>query len=432
MVMIKKTILFNVVFVIILSSCMDNGLMESPKSSSSYLSYSEIKNNSTSLFRFMRNATDSTNTEGRFKEGEGDIIPFELDSMMSQVPRILMDMKSLPRDNYKEAYALLDDIKEEILASGKLKHDLLMDIKILDDPSSNACCLPGGIIYVNKGLFYDLNSSDELAGVLAHEVMHAENRDYLKDIVPSIIQEQLGSFISATFYSCILMNKPKWIVIPSFLYASNYYLSMKAKQKMESNADIQGTELLRYSKYSADAVCDWFRRGTEEKEGTTKQGLIMKILTGNFMSSHPSHAFRTKNIGKYVRDHKFLNYGTSVDVDENFLSIQKNFKTEDEERGNGLPDDYEEEEESPYEEEMREKVDVLTSELDKLVEKIGEMEGRVILDKEEYENYQIWKAGWAYGNVELQKFSSNKEAPKDEDYEVPVRKKRRTNKKSKK
>ena len=44
--------------------------------------------------------------------------------------------------------------------------------KIIDDKDANAFALPGGFVYVNKGLLDYVQSDDELAGVLAHEISH--------------------------------------------------------------------------------------------------------------------------------------------------------------------------------------------------------------------------------------------------------------------
>ncbi|MBC7526418.1 MAG: M48 family metalloprotease [Chthonomonadaceae bacterium] len=52
--------------------------------------------------------------------------------------------------------------------------------KIVDDKDVNAYSLPGGFIYVNKGLLDMVRSDDELAGVLAHEVAHAAHHHMIK------------------------------------------------------------------------------------------------------------------------------------------------------------------------------------------------------------------------------------------------------------
>jgi beta-barrel assembly-enhancing protease len=47
---------------------------------------------------------------------------------------------------------------------------------IIDDPDINAFALPGGYLYVHKALLNYVESDDELAGVLGHEVMHAAHK----------------------------------------------------------------------------------------------------------------------------------------------------------------------------------------------------------------------------------------------------------------
>ncbi|MCL6629652.1 MAG: M48 family metallopeptidase, partial [Armatimonadetes bacterium] len=48
------------------------------------------------------------------------------------------------------------------------------------DPAVNAFALPGGFVYVNKGLMDFVHSDDELAGVVAHEVAHAAHHHYMQ------------------------------------------------------------------------------------------------------------------------------------------------------------------------------------------------------------------------------------------------------------
>ena len=47
---------------------------------------------------------------------------------------------------------------------------------LLDSPDINAFALPGGLIYINRGLLAYLDSEAELAGVIAHEIGHITER----------------------------------------------------------------------------------------------------------------------------------------------------------------------------------------------------------------------------------------------------------------
>ncbi|MFQ5851830.1 MAG: M48 family metalloprotease [Candidatus Binatia bacterium] len=47
---------------------------------------------------------------------------------------------------------------------------------VVEDPQLNAFAVPGGSIYVHTGLIERVNSTDELAGVLGHEIIHVKSR----------------------------------------------------------------------------------------------------------------------------------------------------------------------------------------------------------------------------------------------------------------
>jgi len=54
--------------------------------------------------------------------------------------------------------------------------------ELVDKPEPNAFALPGGHVYVTRGLLALLNSEDELAGVLGHEISHVTARHTAKRI----------------------------------------------------------------------------------------------------------------------------------------------------------------------------------------------------------------------------------------------------------
>lgn len=53
---------------------------------------------------------------------------------------------------------------------------------IVDDPDINAFSIPGGHVYVNRGLVTSANKANELASVLAHEISHNVARHVVKQI----------------------------------------------------------------------------------------------------------------------------------------------------------------------------------------------------------------------------------------------------------
>ncbi len=62
------------------------------------------------------------------------------------------------------------------------RKDIVYFIKVIDKDLLNAVSLPGGYIYVFKGLVYKVDNDDQLAGVIAHEVGHITARHAVKRI----------------------------------------------------------------------------------------------------------------------------------------------------------------------------------------------------------------------------------------------------------
>lgn len=80
---------------------------------------------------------------------------------------------------YKEVYDYVNKVRDKILNSGKVdfKDDFEWKIKIIhDDSTLNAFCTPGGYIYVYTGILKFLDSEDQFAGVMGHEIAHADMR----------------------------------------------------------------------------------------------------------------------------------------------------------------------------------------------------------------------------------------------------------------
>ena len=66
------------------------------------------------------------------------------------------------------------------------RKELVYYFKALDLKEVNAFSLPGGYVYVNRGLLEKVKSDDELAGVLAHEIGHIVARHAVKRLQSSM------------------------------------------------------------------------------------------------------------------------------------------------------------------------------------------------------------------------------------------------------
>ncbi len=97
--------------------------------------------------------------------------------------------------------AYVDSVGRRVAHASELP-DLPWKFTVLDDPVVNAFAMPGGYIYVTRGLLAHMQSEAQLAGVLGHEIGHVTARHSAKQIT----QQQLAglglglaSAVSPTF-----------------------------------------------------------------------------------------------------------------------------------------------------------------------------------------------------------------------------------------
>jgi predicted Zn-dependent protease len=78
---------------------------------------------------------------------------------------------------YDEAgvQAYVDSVGQKLARVSHLP-DLTWHFTVLDDPTVNAFAMPGGYIYITRGILAHLNSEAQLAGVLGHEIGHVTHR----------------------------------------------------------------------------------------------------------------------------------------------------------------------------------------------------------------------------------------------------------------
>src|SRR5512133_1768281 len=68
------------------------------------------------------------------------------------------------------------------LAAASERPQLPWSFTVLDDPTVNAFALPGGPVFVTRGILTHLNSEAELAAVLGHEIGHITARHSVQQI----------------------------------------------------------------------------------------------------------------------------------------------------------------------------------------------------------------------------------------------------------
>jgi predicted Zn-dependent protease len=101
--------------------------------------------------------------------------------------------------NDAKATAYVSDIGKRMAAASE-RPNLPWEFHIVEDASVNAFALPGGFIYVTRGLMATINDEAELATVVGHEIGHVTNRHSVQQISKQEVAQLglgIGSILSS-------------------------------------------------------------------------------------------------------------------------------------------------------------------------------------------------------------------------------------------
>jgi predicted Zn-dependent protease len=152
---------------------------------------------------------------------------------------------------------------------------------VLDTPVVNAFALPGGYIYVTRGVLAAMNSEAELAVVLGHELGHVNARHSAKRLSNLILVQAglaVGGALSETFAK-----------ISGTASIGVQLLFLKYSRDDERQADQLGIEYARQASYNPQKMIDFFT--SLQKLGDLSGG---HSLPG-FLSTHPLTKERITN-----------------------------------------------------------------------------------------------------------------------------------------
>ena len=158
--------------------------------------------------------------------------------------------------------------------------------KVVNASDINAFALPGGPIYVNRGVLEQAKNEGEVAGVLAHEIAHVALRHgthqaskaYAAQAGLSILGGLLGGKIGQN--TANILNTVGGIGLNA--------LFLKYGRDLETQADVRGSQILAASGYSPIDMVNFFH--TLESVDKSKKT--------NWLSDHPAPPDRIARIQK--------------------------------------------------------------------------------------------------------------------------------------
>jgi predicted Zn-dependent protease len=146
-------------------------------------------------------------------------------------------------DEKPELTAMVQRIGRKVAAVSD-RPDLPWTFTILDTPMVNAMALPGGYIYVTRGILNRMNSEDELAGVIAHEVSHVAARHSAQRMSQAQLA-QIGLVLGS-----VLAGPAATQAYGSLAELGASLLFQRYSRQQETQADLLGTAYMAEAGYN--------------------------------------------------------------------------------------------------------------------------------------------------------------------------------------
>jgi predicted Zn-dependent protease len=178
----------------------------------------------------------------------------------------------------------VDSIGQRV-ASVSHRPDIEYHFRVVQEKSVNAFALPGGYIFVTKGILQHLKTEAQLSGVLAHEVAHVVARDTM-----AAMSREIG--INVLLGAVVASDAPSGAVRMADLTAQ--ILLLKYSRQDEIEADLAGMDYMVKAGYKPTAMVDTMQMLQEQQ----------KVKPIEFFSTHPNPVNRIE----YLQERIALRY----------------------------------------------------------------------------------------------------------------------------
>lgn len=169
------------------------------------------------------------------------------------------------------------------LAAVSERPDLPWTFRVIDDPTVNAFAVPGGFIYVTRGILTHLDSEAELVGVLGHEIGHVTARHSVNQMSRAQLA-QLGLGVGMIFSETLRDYG-------GVAGAGLQVLFLKFGRDDETESDRLGVRYMTRLDYEPRELADVMTMLSRASQMQTGSGRVPEWL-----STHPDPANRSQAI----------------------------------------------------------------------------------------------------------------------------------------
>ena len=233
------------------------------------------------------------------------------------VDREIVAQYGLYTDERLEEYVV--NLGEELLEVSHMRREGAAEMfrnteftfRVLDSPVVNAFALPGGYVYVTRGLMAHLNNEAQLAVVVGHEIGHVAGRHASQRALTQTLGQV--AVIGGSILGQELLGLPGESLLNLSSQAAQL-LFMSYSRDHERESDRLGVEYSAKKNYVAAEGAEFFTslRRISEKAGHS---------IPNMLSTHPNPGEREKTIPRLANEWRERGYEQTVYGTERYMQM---------------------------------------------------------------------------------------------------------------
>jgi beta-barrel assembly-enhancing protease len=197
--------------------------------------------------------------------------------------------RELPLVHDAAAQRYLDALGAELTAHAR--RQVPWRFRLVNSDVVNAFAVPGGFIYINRGIVAKAANLSEFAGVLAHEIAHVEHRHGVEQM------ERAQTANAGLSLAYILLGRtPGTVERTAVGVGGNLWLAGHSREA-ENEADASAVDMLVAAGIHPRGLPGFFRTLLNERDGASGGG------AAQWFSTHPTTEDRITNVQNMIARH---------------------------------------------------------------------------------------------------------------------------------
>ncbi|MEO0306012.1 MAG: M48 family metallopeptidase [candidate division WOR-3 bacterium] len=226
--------------------------------------------------------------------GRKQLILFPLETERELGRESFLEISKTEKFSENQEYnELVKKVGMKIISEGGIGIKENWEFRVIEnDKVINAFALPGGKVCVYTGLLKLIESEDELACVLGHEIAHVVAR-HGGERMSQLLLAELGGI---TLDMALKKKRSQTIEMAKVAYGVGVQVGvlLPFSREQEEESDYMGLIFMTKAGFDPEKALNFWEKMEKESKGKIPE----------FLSTHPSHNTRIKNIKKWIPEIK--------------------------------------------------------------------------------------------------------------------------------